>query len=190
MSYAYSARSEHPAHGPVGQVGGLHLSLRARGSLFERWRILRGGHLPNFKTQIPSVLRGNLSPRWLRLEIWSKFPTAEIWKFAKMVKNGPVSMFTPPPPTLVIETFYAIPSRGMALKRSCPKRCPIEFSAGINFIPAEIFLKIGFTVVSWGKWSRKRRDDPKKCLLLLYRDIRKCHKAKKWSLLLYRDARK
>jgi len=55
------------------------------------------------------------------------------------------------PRRLILRLFWAIPSRGMALKKSCPNWCPVKFSAGIVFIPAEILVKLRFTVVSWGK---------------------------------------
>ena len=43
----------------------------------------------------------------------------------------------------------------MALKKPCPNWCPIKFSAGIVFIPAEILVKLRFTVVSWGVTYRE-----------------------------------
>ena len=73
---------------------------------------------------------------------------------------------------LILGLFWAIPCRGMALKRPCPNRRPVKFAAGLKFKPAEILLKFCFTVVSRAKMVKKRQT-------LLYRDSRNAAKFEK-----------
>ena len=67
-SYAYSARSEHPAHVPIGQVGGLNLSLRVRNSIFERDAFWLGARLSIFKNTDFSRILGIFSVSVVSLE--------------------------------------------------------------------------------------------------------------------------
>ena len=80
-----------------------------------------------------------------------------------MVKNGPVSL-APPTPTLVFDTFWSIPSRGMALKRLCPNSCPIEFSVGI--ILYRLKYRLNFAL------RRFREEITAKSQTLFYRDTK------------------